>query len=404
MSKSYYCEKCNKTHGEIEFYGTNNLEKYPNGKLNMCKKCATMHIDNFDPETYLWLIEECDVPYVPKEWNALLETYAKDYSKLTSLSIFGRYLSKMKLKQYKDYRWKDTAFLRELNDSKMKQTMKEQGYDAQEITIAIEKSHESLEKPAAFLAYEQQQTEENDPIDDYFARQTQNIENDLISDLTDDDKKYLCLKWGKTYRPEEWVKLEQLYQEMMNSYDIQAAGDINTLLLACKCSLKANQLLDIGDVDGAQKATKMYDSLMKSGKWTAAQNKAESDDVVDSIAEIAAICEADGFIPRYYTAGPQDHVDRVIEDLKRYTHDLIENESSISMMIETAVKQLQVEQERIAEAAAMSEEDEEARLFDYDHSGVLDNEDFSDFKDFEEGLDNEDEEYLKQLIEQWGQD
>ena len=43
----------------------------------------------------------------------------------------------------------------------------------------------------------------------------------------------------------------------------------------------------------------------------------------------------------------------------------------------------------------MSEEDEEARLFDYDHSGVLDNDDFSDFKDFEEELDNEDEEYLK---------
>jgi hypothetical protein len=45
---------------------------------------------------------------------------------------------------------------------------------------------------------------------------------------------------------------------------------LNTLKLACKCSLKANQLLDIGDIDGAQKATKMYDGLMKSGKWTAA--------------------------------------------------------------------------------------------------------------------------------------
>jgi hypothetical protein len=50
---------------------------------------------------------------------------------------------------------------------------------------------------------------------------------------------------------------------MLDSYDIQAAGDRNTLMLACKSSLKANQLLDLGDIDGAQKATKMYDSLMK---------------------------------------------------------------------------------------------------------------------------------------------
>jgi hypothetical protein len=31
---------------------------------------------------------------------------------------------------------------------------------------------------------------------------------DIALDLTDEDKIYLCLKWGKAYRPEEWVKLE----------------------------------------------------------------------------------------------------------------------------------------------------------------------------------------------------
>jgi hypothetical protein len=59
-------------------------------------------------------------------------------------------------------------------------------------------------------------------------------------DLTEEDKNFLKIKWGKTYRADEWVALEQLYQEMMQSYDIWAAGDTNTLKLACKCSLKAN--------------------------------------------------------------------------------------------------------------------------------------------------------------------
>jgi len=60
----------------------------------------------------------------------------------------------------------------------------------------------------------------------------------------------LRLKWGKSYKPDEWVTLEKLYNEMMESYDIQSAGHIDTLKLICKTSLKANQLIDIGDVEG----------------------------------------------------------------------------------------------------------------------------------------------------------
>jgi hypothetical protein len=57
---------------------------------------------------------------------------------------------------------------------------------------------------------------------------------------------------------------------------------------------------------------KMYDSLMKSGKFTAAQNKGENGDYIDSVSELVAMCEKDGFIPRYYVDGPQDKVDRTI--------------------------------------------------------------------------------------------
>jgi formylmethanofuran dehydrogenase subunit A len=38
------------------------------------------------------------------------------------------------------------------------------------------------------------------------------VEEDMISDLTDEDRRYLCLKWGKTYRPDEWIRLEELYE------------------------------------------------------------------------------------------------------------------------------------------------------------------------------------------------
>ena len=109
---SHYCEKCNRTLDEKEFYRSNNLEKYPEkGLMNLCKKCMTMHVDNWNPDTFLWILEEADVPWIPDEWNSLMNTYARDASKVQGTTIVGRYLSKMRLKQHKNDRWKDTEFI-----------------------------------------------------------------------------------------------------------------------------------------------------------------------------------------------------------------------------------------------------------------------------------------------------
>jgi hypothetical protein len=196
-----------------------------------------MHVDNFNPDSYLWILQECDVPYVADEWNKLLTSYAKDKAKLTGMTILGRYLSKMKLKQYKDYRWKDTEFLQEVANKRIEETMKRQGYEAAEIAMVINKA--SIEVPAGEIPIPQTATAASDVYEeeDYFDR---DYNNDFNDDLTEEDRTYLRLKWGKTYKPEEWIRLEQLYNEMMESYDIQTAGHIDTLKLLCKTSLKAN--------------------------------------------------------------------------------------------------------------------------------------------------------------------
>jgi hypothetical protein len=400
--KSFYCEKCNKTMNEDQFYTSNNAEKYPESKLKQCKKCLTLHVDNWNPDTYLWILQECDVPYVPDEWHKLLANYGKDRSKVTGMTILGRYLSKMKLKQYRDYRWKDTDYLQELANHKIEETMKRQGYDAAQINDAITKA--TFDIPQGELSepeYAPVGGPNDYPQEDYFAQQYE--ETVFDDDLTEEDRKYLLLKWGKTYKPEEWIKLEQLYEEMMGSYDIQTAGHIDTLKLVCKTSLKANQLLDIGDVDGAQKMIKMYDGLMKSGKFTAAQNKAESGEYVDSISELVAICEKDGFIPRYYTDGPQDKVDRTLQDIQSYTHNLVTEEMNLGNLIENAMKQ--IEADKIKEAqddseAATDDELMEMELFDNDSANkVLTDGDFEEFREYEEDLEAQTEELLKNLIE-----
>ena len=260
-TKSYFCERCKRVLKATEFYKTHNEEKYPDLILKQCKKCITAHVDNFDPETFLWILKECDVPYVPQEWEQTILTWGKDRSKLTGTTILGRYLAKMYLAQYKEYRWKDSDFLQQVKDNATKETLKRQGYDAAEIaktmmearsTFAVDAIGEreindkyDLPLPGSELLRPSEEKNEAEE-EDYFAIQSGG-ENDFIDDLTEEDKTYLRLKWGKTYRPEQWIKLEQLYEEMMNSYDIQGAGHIDTLKLICKTSLKANELIDIGD-------------------------------------------------------------------------------------------------------------------------------------------------------------
>ena len=393
----YYCEKCNRTMSAEQFYTSNNLEKYPNnGKLKQCKKCITMHVDNWNPDTYLWILQEIDVPYVPDEWNKLLAKYGINRTKLTGMSILGRYLSKMKLKQYQEYRWEHTEHLQNLANKKIEETMKRSGYDREQIDEALDKASFTLPKGDLLPPPLQTQETWNGPS---ASDQTlsQQIEEEMISDLTEEDRRYLCLKWGKTYRPDEWIRLEELYEQMINSYDIQSAGDLNTLKLACKSSLKANQLLDLGDIDGAQKAGKMYDSFMKAGKWTAAQNKTEENELIDSVGELVAICERDGFIAKFFVDAPKDKADRVLQDMQKYTKDLIENESGLSVMMERAVTQIEEEELRIKAAAEMGEDADEDAMFNYDKP-VFELEDYSEFKDFEAELSEEDEEYMLKLL------
>ena len=393
IKEQFYCKKCNRTMAAEQFYGSNNKEKYPEGKLDTCKKCLTMHVNNWDPNSYLWILQECDVPYVPDEWNKLLESYGRDPSKLTGMTILGKYLSKMKLKQFKEYRFEHTAFLQELADAKLEQTMKRQGYDAAEITMAVERNKIII--PEGELA---EPVYAEPEVEDYFAQMSGAADDNFDDDLTDEDRTYLRLKWGKAYKPEEWIKLEQLYEEMMRSYDIQGAGHIDTLKLICKTSLKANQLIDMGDVEGFQKMSKVYDSLMKSGKFTAAQNKAENGEFVDSVGELIELCEKQGYIERFYIEQPNDKVDLTIADMQRYTKTLIEEETNLSNMVEIALKQIQKEDED-------AENNDEFDIVDDD---VIDLDDIEktlkdeDYEEFDEFLEEEQEEDLEQALKELG--
>lgn len=175
---------------------------------------------------------------------------------------------------------------------------------------------------------------------------------------------------------------------MTDSFDIQDADTINTLILICKTNLKMNQSLDIGDVDGFQKLSKVSESLRKSAKFTAAQNKEQKNDFVDSVGELVAMCERDGFIPRYATDIPQDKVDATLKDMNEYLHKLVTQDLGFGQQIEDSLKKIQIQKEMNEAESAAIEAGEDLELEDEDYAAFF--EEMQSQKDTDEDMYGDD--------------
>lgn len=356
VSEKCTCIKCKRTLADTKFY------TYKDGaKCELCKDCLTMHIDNWDPETFLWILEKFDLPYIESEWNILRDrAYAKDPHKMTGLSVIGKYISKMKLKQFKNYTWSDSDRLNQEANVRLQMmggsagTEEEQehikeAYENGEISEAQYKTYIQTTAPEPRFEQISGQIKE---VGSGFPQDVELI--DVGADLTAEDKVYLAMKWGKMYSAADWVALEKMYNDFQNSFDIQDAATDKTLMFICKTSLKMDQALDIGDFDTYQKLSKVYDAQMKSSKFTAAQNKDEKTKQFDAIGELVAYCEkTKGAIPEYVIDTPLDIVDKVIDDLQTYTRNLITSDSGLAQQIEEYIKKRErADEQRAAKEAA----------------------------------------------------
>ena len=356
------CSRCKKIYKKTNFY------KYKDGTYcEMCKLCLTAHVDNFDPSTFVWILEKLDVPYIVPQWNVLRDrAFAANPNKMTGMTVLGKYLAKMRLKNFKDYHYSDTERIaKELEEQeeaeKQAREEEKQKYQAElkvklsegKITLAEYQTLVSTEtqneetdwsnqgnvitgqRPKGNpTSYEQALSQAKNPF-----QQDNFIPEDELMDpgekLDKEDRLYLAMKWGRLYKPSQWVALEQLYNEFMQSFDIQGAARIDTLKMICKTSLKMNEAIDMGDIDTYQKLSRVYDSMMKAAKFTQAQNKENGGDQLNSASAIVEFVEQkSGQIPRYQCYEPLDIVDKIIADLKQYNKNLIYEDKSLAQEIE----------------------------------------------------------------------
>ena len=309
---------------------------------------------------------------------------------MNGMSVFGKYLSKMKLKQWNKYNWADTEMLQQKHEEEAKLY----GQPADIAKEQLEQMEEAFKNgeisEAQYLTYAETHAPEpivEAPVSN--APQSTNSaypENsdfeqvelvDVGADLTQEDKVYLAMKWGKLYKADEWVAMEKLYNEFMNSFDIQGAARIDTLKKICKTSLKMDQAIDCGDVDSYQKLSRVYDAMMKSAKFTEAQNKETKSDFVESVGEMVAYCEKHGgLIPEFKIDVPYDVVDKIIDDLKQWNKSLIYEDKSLADEIEQFLKKKEIAEE-------MKKDKEEAKEKGLDHVELSD----ADYIEFKEAIE-----------------
>lgn len=398
--KEKVCSKCRKPMLlEQNFYKTPLTEKYEDGYLDECKKCFTMHINIREPASFLHLLEAVDVPYIESEWNALVEKYGNN-PKTTSTAIYGRYIAKMKLRQFSKYTYADTekfveeAKMRDLRDRAAKLAEINKYRDALESGEAVD-NIQTLGLDLSVL--------DEDELRELMMKPEEMFDFDpgveAEAVLTKEDKEYLVRKWGKTYTVPECIRLEKLYNEMMSSYDIRTASHIDYLLKICRISLKIDQALEVNDIDGFQKMSRVYDLLMKSAKFTAAQNKDGASDHTDSIGMIVSRIEKEqGFIPRYHSER-QDVVDATLADMNKFTRDLIMSELNLGNMIEVYLQKMQMEENK--EEDVLDDDDDDLIILTEKEAELLKDEDFEEYNDMLEEEREIDEEMLRKSGESY---
>ena len=387
------CQKCNRFLNIDQFYRSRNLEAYPpEGYLPVCKKCFTMHLNNWEPSSITPLLEIMDVPYIPEEWEALLQRYGQDPKKTSQTAIFGRYLSKMKLKQFSDYRFADSErILEEREKQKQIAAARDESYRLRYAAIQDGNVLDKVNADISLLSDDEilelfPQVEYQQQLQQGFlgAQQFQQVpqEPSVEDQIPIEDKMKLSIKWGKTYTVNEWLTMERMYRDMLESYEIKTASHIKYLKMICKTKLKMNQSIDVNDFEGYNKLAKVYDSLMKSAKFTAAQNKTESENEFQAVSELILMAEEEGFIPRFDVSVPQDIIDATMRDMERYLNTLVREEQGLGNLIEVAISQMKREEEANAEleAALEGESFVEEDLTD---------EDYIDFYEFQEEDDEE---------------
>lgn len=367
------CAKCHTNRKLSDYYKLlTPTDKYPNGYLNVCKFCLGNSYVAKDPSTFMHILHEIDIPWLPVEYFRTVEKSYKP-SAPNNIGYLGKYVSAMKLNQFNSYHFKDSDELQRARGGAEDMFDSVENYNYKHpLTEPIMSSGGRAAKFNFTEVSIAPATLTMDAIgEDGVPLNIMQTRDRMI--LTDEEMVYLRTKWGSLFSPEEYLTLERKYHEMMGSYDIQTAVEEDYVLKICVASLRFDSALSQNDAEGASKLSTIYDRLTKSAGLQPTQN-AKTTDQTNSISYLVKLAEEEGPIPRFDVDERPDIVDITLKDFKLFVKRLVSNDESIGDRYELAQEALREQDELLAneELADETEEDEDGAIpFELDVYGEL---------------------------------
>lgn len=305
------CEKCKGTFGEENFTATTSYF-FKDGFLPICNSCITDFLKqaDFDWRAVDKVCQWADLPWVPKEWERLREMN-------TDENVWTVYAAIFKGDEYVNLGW----------DSYYAQfkSLKEVGLIEDELPLIKEEKFRKLRD-----------------------------------------------KWGPNYDDEDLIYLEDLYNGMLSTQNVNGALQVDQAQKICKISLEIDSRIRGGaDFD---KLLASYDKLVKTAEFTPKNVKNATD--FESVAELFRWLERRGWKNKFFDGVTRDIVDETMKNVQNFTQRLYTNETGLSEEIDRRIQALQ----SAAELEDYYDTNKEYDLDEYDnegYAGLMKDEDFN---------------------------
>ena len=261
------CNRCGGTFAPSNFAMTKSIF-YPDGSLPICNDCVELYLVDVD---FDWgevnkLCQYADIPFVPKEWERMRE--------LNGTKAFPKYAEVFAQTEYEDLGWSDY-----------------------------------------FEAFKK-------------LRDSGELEDELPG-IADKKRRLLQERWGANYDDEALRYLENLYNGLLTTQNVNGKLQLAQAEKICKisyeidCRIRAAQDFD--------KLLSSYDKLIKAADFTPKNVKNIND--FDSVGELIKWLEKKGWKNSFYDDVPRDIVDETMKNFQAFNQRLYTNESGIGEQI-----------------------------------------------------------------------
>ena len=268
------CSKCGQPLPPNQFASTKSFF-YSDGAVPVCNGCVEEWLteQEFDWGAIDKLCQWCDIPFVPKEWERLYE--------MNGAKTFPIYAEVFAKSEYDDLGWGD--YYQAFKELREKQELEEQ------IPLRAEEKRKDLKE-----------------------------------------------RWGANYDDEGLNYLENLYNGMMNTQNVNGALQVDQAIKICKMSYEIDcRIREGADFD---KLLASYDKLVKAAEFTPKNVKNIND--FDSVGELIKWLEKKGWRNKFYDNVTRDIVDETIKNIQTFNQRLYANESGIGEEITRRIEAL----------------------------------------------------------------